>query len=200
MLLALGFLSCAGPKTHTVYLQYQDVNKEQISSPLTVGLLPFQDLRPSPQSLGERSRSDGQVEPIHLGTPYPSEELTLILRRSLKDRNIQVVDLQNWIPDPNGLRDLPEPVQAAILGRIDDLSVRANSSVLKTQVSYRVVLTAHIGLKERGEVITRTIEVSPKKTLLAFRSQDIERDLNEALTEALNRLFEGILYEAPQGQ
>jgi hypothetical protein len=191
--LLTGLFSCSTPGTHTVFLQYHQPAEERDFSSLTVGLAPVEDPRRSPLTVGRRIRPDGREEAILLGTPAPSEDLLLIMRRYLEHYKIHVVDLLAWSPDPRNLKDLPEEVQLAVLGRIDALDVQAESTLLKTSVQYRVVLTAFIGFRQRGEVVTRTIEVSPKKTFLGFRLQDIENDLNEALREALALLFEGIL-------
>ena len=200
LLFPICLLSCAAPKTHTIFLQYRQPEAHTSVSSLTVGLAPFQDLRSSPKSLGERIRPDGKTEPIVLGTPAPYEDLTLIVRRYLQDHGIRVVDLLSWTPDPQTLGELPEEIQVAILGKIDDLEVHAESTIVKTMVQYRVLLSAHMGIKEKGEVITRKIEVSPRTTLLGFRAEEIEKELNDALAEAVNRLFEGLLIEKPQAQ
>ena len=116
--LLLWFSSCGGPKTHAVKLGPHPVGKLRQSAQLTIGVLPFEDDRPSPQVLGQRVRSDGKKEKILLQSPSPSEDVTYLLRRSLKARGVKVREISRWEPAPANLKDLPQEVDVAIAGRI----------------------------------------------------------------------------------
>jgi len=160
---------------------------------LTIGVLPFEDGLVSTQKLGARVLRDGREEPIRLESSSASEDLTDILRRSLKARNIPVVTISTWDPAPQNLKDLPPEVDIAIAGRIEALEVEAQSSTLKTTLRYRVKLSAKLGLKAQGKVVTKNIELRPEETVMRFERQKVEEALNEAVASALNRLVEAAL-------
>jgi hypothetical protein len=194
IVILLGSLaSCAKHKTYWLHLRPLPQGQKGVTTKLTIGVLPFEDGRASTQKLGARVLSDGREEPIRLETSSVSEDVTHILRRSLMARNIAVVALSNWDPAPQNLKDLPPEVDIAIAGKIETLQVEAQSSLLKTTLRYRVKLSAKLGLKAQGKVVTKTIEVRPEETVMSFDRQKVEETLNEAVASAVNRLIEAAL-------
>ena len=194
IVILLGSLaSCAKHKTYWLHLRPLPQGQKGVTTKLTIGVLPFEDGRASTQKLGARVLSDGREEPIRLETSSVSEDVTHILRRSLMARNIAVVALSNWDPAPQNLKDLPPEVDIAIAGKIEALQVEAQSSLLKTTLRYRVKLSAKLGLKAQGKVVTKTIEVRPEETVMSFDRQKVEETLNEAVASAVNRLIEAAL-------
>ena len=190
-------LSCSSRGTQIVYLQFRPTADPAFSAPLTVGLSPFQDARPSSQTIGKRIRVDGTSEPIMLGSPTVAQDLTQILIRQLESRGARVTDLSGWQPEPDSLRDLPREIRVAMTGRIDALEVNADSTLFKTTIRYRIRLTGFIGSVDRGEILTRSVEISPQKTFLQFDIRDVEEELNVSLAEALARLVQGALPPSP---
>ena len=188
-----GLASCAKHKTYWLHLRPHPQGQKGATTKLTIGVLPFEDDRASTQKLGARVLSDGREEPIRLETSSASEDVTHILRRSLMARNIAVVALSSWDPAPQNLKDLPPEVDIAIAGKIEALEVEAQSSTLKTTLRYRVKLSAKLGLKAQGKVVTKNIEVRPEETVIRFERQKVEETLNEAVASALNRLVEAAL-------
>jgi hypothetical protein len=186
-------VTCAKHKTYWLHLRPHAEGEKGPTTKLTVGVLPFEDGRVSTQKLGARVLRDGREEPIRLESSSASEDLTNILRRSLKARNIPVVTISAWDPTPQNLKDLPPEVDIAIAGRIEALEVEAQSSTLKTTLRYRVKLSAKLGLKAQGKVVTKDIEVRPEETVMRFERQKVEETLNEAVASALNRLVEAAL-------
>ena len=196
----LTLASCAGNKTYVLQLRPYPAGEHAPKSAATVGLLPFVDDRPSPQVLGERVLSKDKREPILLESPSPSEDVTYILRRSLKARDIRVVELSSrWDLTAENLKTLPEEVTVAIAGRIESLEIEAQSSMFKTLVRYRVRLSAHIGFKGEGRVVTNVVEVSPEETMLRFNPEEVATSLNEALATALDQLVETALSTSDSG-
>lgn len=186
-------VSCAKHKTYWLHLRPHAEGEQGPSTKLTVGVLPFEDGRVSTQKLGARVLRDGREEPIRLESSSASEDLTHLLRRALKARNIPVATISTWDPAPQNLKDLPPEVDIAIAGRIEALEVEAQSSTLKTTLRYRVKLSAKLGLKAQGKVVTKNIEVRPEETVMRFERQKVEETLNEAVASALNRLVEAAL-------
>jgi hypothetical protein len=194
IVILLGSLvSCAKHKTYWLHLRPQPTGEQGVASKLTIGVLPFEDGRISTQKLGARVLGDGREEPIRLESSSASEDVTNLLHRSLKARNIPVVTISTWNPTPQNLKDLPPEVDIAIAGKIEALEVKAQSSTLKTTIRYRLKLSAKLGLKAQGKVVTKTIEVRPEETVMRFERQKVEETLNEAVASALNRLVETAL-------
>jgi hypothetical protein len=196
-LMALSFSGCATPSRYALHLGPSPEEGKGPGTSLTVGLLPFEDSRPSPQFLGKLIDSDRKEVDIVLDSPSPAGDVTYILRRALRARGIQTVELQYWTPDPEHLMDLPEDVDVAFAGRIDTLAVNAESGLLNTKVKYRVRLSAKLGFRKEGVVITQSAEVLPEETLLRFNPPRIEETLNDAVAEALNRLLKTIAAPRP---
>jgi hypothetical protein len=186
-------VTCAKHKTYWLHLRPHPEGEQGPTTKLTIGVLPFEDDRVSTAKLGARVLRDGREEPIRLESSSASEDLTHILRRSLEARNIPVVTISTWDPAPQNLRDLPPEVDIAIAGRIEALEVEAQSSTFKTTLRYRVKLSAKLGLKAQGKVVTKNIEVRPEETVMRFERQKVEETLNEAVASALNRLVEAAL-------
>lgn len=193
VILLASVVSCAKHKTYWLNLRPHAEGEKGPTTKLTLGVLPFEDGRVSTQKLGARVLRDGREEPIRLESSSASEDLTHILRRSLKARNIPVVTISAWDPAAQNLKDLPPEVDIAIAGRIEALEVEAQSSTLKTTLRYRVKLSAQLGLKAQGKVVTKNIEVRPEETVMRFERQKVEETLNEAVASALNRLVEAAL-------
>jgi hypothetical protein len=193
VILLASVVTCAKHKTYWLHLRPHPEGEQGPTTKLTIGVLPFEDGRVSTQKLGARVLRDGREEPIRLESSSASEDLTHILRRSLKARNIPVVTISTWDPAPHNLKDLPPEVDIAIAGRIEALEVEAQSSTLKTTLRYRVKLSAKLGLKAQGKVVTKNIEVRPEETVMLFERQKVEETLNEAVASALNRLVEAAL-------
>jgi hypothetical protein len=194
MVLLLGSLvTCAKHKTYWLHLRPHPTGEQGPTTKLTVGVVPFEDGRVSTEKLGARILGNGREEPIRLESSSASEDFTHILRRSLKARNIPVVTISAWDPRPQNLKDLPPEVDIAIAGKIEVLEVKAQSTTLKTTLQYRVKLSAKLGLKAQGKVVTKDIEVRPEETVMGFERQKVEETLNEAVASALNRLVEAAL-------
>jgi len=193
VILLASVVSCAKHKTYWLNLRPHAEGEQGPTTKLTIGVLPFEDGRVFTQKLGARVLRDGREEPIRLESSSASEDLTHILRRSLKARNIPVVTISAWDPAAQNLKDLPPEVDIAIAGRIEALEVEAQSSTLKTTLRYRVKLSAKLGLKAQGKVVTKNIEVRPEETVMRFERQKVEETLNEAVASALNRLVEAAL-------
>jgi hypothetical protein len=191
-LMALSFLGCATPSRYTLHLGPSPEEEKGPKTTLTIGLLPFEDSRPSPQVLGKLIDSDGKEVDIVLDAASPAGDVTYILRRALRARDIQTVELQYWTPDPEHLQDIPGDVDVAFAGRIDALTVNAESALFDTKVKYRVRLSARLGFKKEGVVITQSAEVLREETLFRFNPPRIEETLNDAVAEALNRLLKTI--------
>jgi len=193
VILLASVVTCAQHKTYWLHLRPHPEGEQGPTTKLTIGVLPFEDGRVSTEKLGARVLRNGREEPIRLESSSAAEDLTHILRRSLKARNIPVVTISTWDPNPQNLKDLPPDVDIAIAGRIEALEVEAQSSTLKTTLRYRVKLSAKLGLKAQGKVVTKNIEVRPEETVMRFERQKVEETLNEAVASALNRLVEAAL-------
>ena len=193
VILLTTLVTCAKHKTYWLYLRPYPEGKQGPTTKLTIGLLPFEDSQISPEKLGARILRDGTEEPIRLESSSASADLTQILRRSLEARNIPVVTIPAWVPAPQNLKELPPEVDIAIAGKLEALEVEARSSIWETKIRCRVKLSAKLGFKAQGKVVTETIEVRPEESVIFFERQKVEAILNEAVSSALNRLIDKAL-------
>jgi len=198
LILALSLVSCASSKTYWLNLRADATVQKSPTTKLTIGVLPFQDNRPASARIGQRLLTNGKEEPIRLKSSYPTQDITSIFRQLLKARNIRTVELTGWEPAPGNLKDLPEEVDIAIAGYVDALEVKASSYTFKTEIRYLVKLSAKVGFKAQGKVLTKTVEDRPEESVVRFKRQEVEKTLNEALTSALERLIDATIPSAGQ--
>jgi hypothetical protein len=198
LILALSLVSCASSKTYWLNLRADATVQKSPTTTLTIGVLPFQDNRPASARIGQRLLTNGKEEPIRLKSSYPTQDITSIFRQLLKARNIRTVELTGWEPAPGNLKDLPEEVDIAIAGYVDALEVKASSYTFKTEIRYLVKLSAKVGFKAQGKVLTKTVEDRPEESVVRFKRQEVEKTLNEALTSALGRLIDATIPSAGQ--
>ena len=189
LILAISFVSCAGSKTYWLHLRPDFAPQKSSTRKLTIGVLPFEDNRAASQRIGQRLLSNGKEEPIRLKSSSPAQDVTYILLQLLKARDIQTVELTDWEPAPANLKNLPEEVDIAMAGYIEALEVEAKSSTFKTEIRYLVKLSAKLGFREEGKVVTRTVEARPEESVMSFNRQAVEQTLNETLSSALERLI-----------
>ena len=193
LIFALSLVSCAGFKTHWLNLRADSPVQKTPTTKLTIGVLLFQDNRPPSARIGQRVLSNGKEEPIRLKSSYPTQDITSIFLQLLKARNIRTVALTDWEPTPGNLKDLPEEVDIAIAGYVDALEVKASSYTFKTEIRYLVKLSAKVGFKEQGKVLSKTVEDRPEESVMRFKREEVEKTLNEALTSALGRLIDAAI-------
>ncbi len=193
LILALSLVSCASSKTYWLNLRADATVQKSPTTKLTIGVLPFQDNRPASARIGQRVLTNGKEEPIRLKSTSPTQDITSIFLQLLKARNIRTVELTGWEPAPGNLKDLPEEVDIAIAGYVDALEVKASSYTFKTEIRYLVKLSAKVGFKAPGKVLTKTVEDRPEESVVRFKRQEVEKTLNEALTSALGRLIDAAI-------
>jgi hypothetical protein len=196
-LLTLSSLGCATPPRYTLHLLPSPEAEKGPTTSLTIGLLPFEDARPHPQFLGTLIDGEDKSE-IVLDSASPANDVTYILRRTLRGRSIRTVDLESWIPEPEHLRDLPEDVDVVFAGRIELMEVNGESALLNAKVKYRVRLSAKVGFKKEGVVLSQMSEILPEETLLKFKPQRVEETLNTTVADAINRLLDTIFRPGPK--
>ena len=193
LIFALSLVSCASSKTYWLNLRADSIVQKTPTTKLTIGVLPFQDNRPPSARVGQRVLSNGKEEPIRLKSSYPTQDITSIFLQLLKARNIRTVELTDWEPTSGNLKDLPEEVDIAIAGYVDALEVKATSYTFKTEIRYLVKLSAKVGFKAQGTVLTKTVEDRPEESVVRFKREEVEKTLNAALTSALGRLIDAAI-------
>ena len=193
LILALSLVSCAASMTYWLNLRADSTAQKSPTTKLTIGVLLFQDNRPPSARIGQRVLSNGKEEPIRLKSSYPTQDITSIFLQLLKARNIRTVALTDWEPTPGNLKDLPEEVDIAIAGYVDVLEVKASSYTFKTEIRYLVKLSAKVGFKAQGKILSKTVEDRPEESVMRFKREEVEKTLNEALTSALGRLIDAAI-------
>ena len=198
LILMLSLAGCSASKTYWLFLRAAPTTQGGGATKLTIGVLPFEDNRPNKEKLGKRLLSSGKEEPIRLRSSSPMQDITSILLQLLEKRDIRTVELKSWEPAPENLKDLPEGVDIALAGKVEALEVQAKSSTFKTEIRYLVKLSAKLGYKGQGKVVTKAVEDRPEESVVRFKRQDVEKALNESLSSALERLIDAAISSAGQ--
>jgi hypothetical protein len=193
LIFVLSIVSCASSKTYWLFLRPNFIAQEGSTPNLTVGIVPFEDNRPNPQKLGQRVLASGKVEPIRLGSDSPSQEVTSILRELLKARGIRTIELAGWEPASANLKDIPDEVDIAMAGFIEALQVEALSYTLQTNMRYVVKLTAKFGIKAKGQLVTKKVDLRPEEIVGSFKRKKVEAVLNETLSSVLDNIIEAAI-------
>jgi hypothetical protein len=146
--------------------------------------------------LGQRVLGSGKVEPIRLASDSPAQDVTSILRELLKARGIRTVELIGWEPAAANLIDIPDEIDIAIAGYIEALEVDALSFALQTNMRYAVKLTAKFGIKAKGQLVTKKIDVRPEESVGSFQRKKVEAALNQTLSSVLDNIIEAAISAA----
>ena len=196
LILMMSFAGCGSSKTYWLYLRPAPTTQGGGATKLTIGVLPFEDNRPNKEKLGKRFLSNGKEEPIRLRSSSPMQDITSILLLLLQERNIRTVELKNWEAAPENLQNLPEGVDIVLAGKVEALAVEAKSSTFRTEVRYLVKLSAKLGYKGQGKMVTKAVEDRPEESVVRFKRQDVEKTLNDSLSSALERLIDAAISSA----
>lgn len=162
--------------------------KIEAAKKAVVGVSLFKDSRGLATSvLGTRTVPSGmQNDLVVQGTV--AELVATALKDALKARGLDVKDVSAWDLTAEGMK--AEGVNYLFGGEINLLRLEATGSTLTTDLTASVKLRVVVG-DPIGKKIIRTLEVNSKIGQQIFYSDErLEEALSEALTTALNQIFQ----------
>ncbi|NWF94254.1 MAG: hypothetical protein HXY46_15250 [Syntrophaceae bacterium] len=192
VILFLGFLlfSCAKARTYHLYLRYQpgrDFPSLQQKIGPTLGVLPLKDERAETLYIGIHTPSQG-VSSYFRSEPFPLEKaigdsLTEVLSRE----GVRIVPVSSWDGRPESLKNME--TESVLMIEIRAFWVEAKAAYFKTDAKASARFIIHLGVKKEGKVYTKNVAVEKEKTVFRLKPEDVERMLNEILTEIFDSFF-----------
>jgi hypothetical protein len=105
-------------------------------------------------------------------------------------RKYRVINYPGWDLSPESLSGIPADL--VVGGDIIHLKSEAWTTV-RTRVKVHVQLQIHVGKVRERKVLSQKMEISKEIVGVTSRPENIEEALNKELSEAIDRVFQGIL-------
>jgi hypothetical protein len=105
-------------------------------------------------------------------------------------RGYRVVNYTGWDLSPESLSGIP--ANLVVGGEVIHLESDAWTSV-RTRVKVLVQLQIYVGKVSEGKVLSQKMEISKEIIGVTSRPERVEETLNQELSEAIDRVFQGIL-------
>ncbi|MBI5756218.1 MAG: hypothetical protein HZA12_04765 [Nitrospirae bacterium] len=181
--------ACAPSVTYVVDVAYTPALKEQlrpITEPLQIAVMPFDDQRADKKGIGKRSRLTGQVDEFEI-RPYPaSTAVTEALISALKIHGYQTKLLSRGT-DETSITVAPPHI--ILSGKIEELRADAVSKPGYTDIKTSVRLKVRVYRVDDRSSSTMTIQSQTEPRVALFNPNVMQSAINEALTEAINKLI-----------
>ena len=186
-LLAL-LIGCAPGVTYVVDVAYTPALKEQVqiqAEPIQIAVIPFDDERADKKGIGKRSRLTGQVDEFEI-RPYPvTTAVTEALISALKIHGYQTKLLPRGT-DETGITGVPPHI--ILSGKIEELRADAISKPGYTDIKTSIRLKVRVYRVDDKSSSTVTIQSQTEPRVALFNPNVMQSAINEALTEAINKL------------
>ncbi len=183
------FAGCAekGPILLSVGYQPEE-GKTAAAQNIVVGVSPFKDSRDAaPSLLGTRTVPSGMRNDLVV-TGTVAGVVTAALKDALKARGLAVKDVPSWDLTAENIK--AEGARLLFGGEIKTLRLDSKASSLSTSVTAVVQIKIFAGDVAEKKII-RTLDVQSRVDQGILYSRDrLESVLSEALTSALNQIFQ----------
>ncbi len=190
ILLSFFILGCGRLGTYSLSIQYQPVRellslKDRIGP--TLGIAPFQDLRPEKHYIGTHTSIRGATS-YFKSDPFPLEKaISDSLHRVLTDSGVKVISLPGWDGKPDSLKAIE--TDSALSIEIRRFWAEGKAAPLGTKFRSSLHLVIHLGVKKEGKVFTRSGEMEKEMTLTRLTPAKMEEIFNQMLSELFDSFF-----------
>jgi uncharacterized lipoprotein YajG len=154
-----------------------------------VAVNPFKDVSGDGTRLGDWTRPRGQVDTFMASKPV-DQAVTEAISNYFRSRGYRVVPHVGWDLKPGSLSRIPADL--VVGGEVIQLKSEAWTTV-RTKVKVHVQLQIHLGRIAERKVLSQKMEISKEILGVTSRPERIEETLNKELSEAIDRVFQGIL-------
>jgi hypothetical protein len=188
--LSFSLISFATAGTYPISIQYQSIREfpslqQRLGS--TLGIAPFQDLRPDTLYIGHHTSFWGssnyfRSDPFPLETAI-KESLSPVLSRY----GVRTVPISNWDGEPASLKNME--VDSILTVEIKRFWAEGKASLLGNDVRTSIHLIFHLGVKKEGKVFTRNVEVEKEMTVGRLTPERLEKMVNQILTDIFDNFF-----------
>ena len=190
VVLLLSVWGCAGSRTFWMDIRYlPGPSVEKAEQGRAVAVNAFKDMRKDGERLGDWTRPKGRVDTFMASKPV-DQAVTEAIADYFLSRGYRVVPHRGWDLTPEGLSGIPADL--VVGGEVIRLESGAWTTV-RTRVKVHVQLQIHVGKVAEGKVSGQKMEISKEIVGVTSRPDRIEDTLNRELSEAIERVFQGIL-------
>ena len=162
---------------------------ENVEGKQVVAVNDFKDIREDRVRLGAWTRPKGRLDTFMASKPV-DQAVTEAISDYFLSRKYRVIHYTGWDLSPESLFRIPADL--VVGGKIIHLRSEAWTSV-RTRVKVRVQLQIHVGKVREGKVLSQKMEISKEIVGVTSRPERIEETLNKELSEAIDRVFQGVL-------
>ncbi len=181
---------CGASRNYWMDIQYlSDPVSKHGGKGRVVAINAFKDIREDRNQLGTWLRPRGQVVTFVASKPV-DQAVTEAISRYFRLRGYQVVSSTGWDLRPESLSRIP--AELVVGGEIIHLKSEAWTTV-RTKVQVHVQLQIYVGKVSEGKVLGQKMEISKEILGVTSRPERVEDTLNKELSEAIDRVFQGIL-------
>lgn len=190
ILLSFFILGCGKLGTYPLSIQYQPAKelfslKEKIGP--TLGIAPFQDLRPETHYIGTHT-SIREVTSYFKSEPFPLEKaISDSLQKVLAGSGVKVVSIPRWDGKPDSLKEIE--ADSALYIEIRRFWAEGRATLFGTKLRSSIHLVIHLGVKKEGKVFTRSGEMEKEGTLARLTPAKVEEVFNQMLTDLFDSFF-----------
>jgi len=181
---------CAASLTFWMDIRYLPgplVEKEERGQVVAVNA--FRDIEEERARLGDWTRPRGRVDTFMASTPV-DHSVTKAISDYFLSRGYRVIPYTDWDLKPESLSSIPADL--VVGGEIIHLKSDAWTTI-RTRVKVHVQLTIHVGKITERKVLSQKMEISKEIVGVKSSPARIEETLNKELSEAIDRVFQGIL-------
>lgn len=181
---------CAGSRTFWMDIRYlPGSSQEKIKESRVVAISPFRDMRKDGVRLGAWTRPRDRVDTFMASKPV-DQAVTEAISGYFRSRGYRVVEHADWDLRPESLSRIS--ADYVVGGEINRLNGDAWTSV-RTRVQLHVQLQIYVGKVKEEKVVGQKMEISKEIVGVTSKAERIEAALNQELSEAIERAFQGIL-------
>jgi hypothetical protein len=162
---------------------------ENVEGKQVVAINVFKDIRGNRERLGAWTRSKDRLDTFMASKPV-DQAVTDAVSDYFLSRKYRVINYAGWDLSPESLSGIPADI--VVGGEVIHLKSEAWTT-LRTRVKVHVQLQIHVGKVREGKVLRQKMEISKEIMGVTSRPERIEETLNQELSEAIDRVFQGIL-------
>jgi uncharacterized lipoprotein YajG len=162
---------------------------ENVEGKRVVAINALKDIREDRARLGAWTRPRGRVDTFMASKPV-DQAVTEAISEYFISRKYRVIEYTDWDLSPEGLSRIPADL--VVGGEVIHLESNAWTSV-RTKVNVHVQLQIHVGKVSEGKVLRQKMEISKEIVGVTSKPERIEETLNQELSEAIDRVFQGML-------
>ncbi len=190
LVLLFSLWGCAGSRTFWMDIRYIPGSLAQKAERgKLVAVNGFRNIKGERARVGDWTRPKGRVDTFMASKPV-DQAVTEAVSEYFLSRGYRIVPYTGWDLRPESLSNIPADL--VVGGEVIHLKSDAWTTV-RTRVKVHVQLQIHVGKVTERKVLSQKMEISKEIVGVKSTPARIEETLNKELSEAIDRVFQGIL-------